>query len=115
MLTAAGYHVLVAGSGAETLAVLADPTTAAAVALVILDLSMPGLSGPQLREHIRQIAPHARVLYFSGYAFDAPDAGDAVLEKPTSEARLLGKVRETLDRPVPGPDGAGTTPAGGVS
>jgi PAS domain S-box-containing protein len=100
MLTGAGFRPLLAGSGAEALELLADPSAAAEVALVILDLSMPGLSGQALRERIREIAPRARVLYFSGYAFDAPDAADAVLEKPTTEAQLLGKVRETLDRPA---------------
>ncbi len=102
MLTGAGFKAILAASGDEALERLADPAVASEIALVILDLSMPGLSGQELRRRLREVAPHARVLYFSGYAFDAPDASDAVLEKPTTEANLLRKVRETLDRPAPG-------------
>jgi PAS domain S-box-containing protein len=101
MLTGAGFRAIVAASGDEALACLADSDLASELALVILDVSMPGLSGPELRERIRERAPLARVLYFSGYAFDAPDARDSVLEKPTTEAQLLTRVREVLDRPAP--------------
>ncbi|HEY3818070.1 MAG TPA: PAS domain S-box protein [Polyangiaceae bacterium] len=105
MLAGAGFRTVLAASGDEALERLADGALASEVALVILDVSMPGLSGKELRNRLRAVAPHARVLYFSGYAFDAPDAGDVVLEKPTTEANLLRKVRETLDRPAPRPAG----------
>jgi two-component system, cell cycle sensor histidine kinase and response regulator CckA len=97
MLTGAGFRAMVAASGDEALDLLADRKVVYELALVILDVSMPGLSGPELRERIRELAPHVRVLYFSGYSFDAPDSRDAVLEKPTTESQLLGKVREVLD------------------
>jgi hypothetical protein len=38
------------------------------------------------------------VIYFTGYAFEAADADDLVLEKPVTEEALLGKIREALDR-----------------
>lgn len=37
-------------------------------------------------------------IYFTGYAFDAPDAEDSVLEKPVTSAALLGAIRQTLAR-----------------
>jgi PAS domain S-box-containing protein len=98
MLTDAGFRVEIAASGEHALAILSDPRIASAVAVVLLDVSMPGMSGRELRARIREIAPHARVVYFTGYAFEAPDANDAVLEKPASEKRLLGTIRDVLDR-----------------
>jgi PAS domain S-box-containing protein len=98
MLKDAGFKVQIAAAGREALDLLGDPRVAAEVAAVLLDVSMPGVSGRELRARIRDVAPRARVVYFTGYAFEAPDANDAVLEKPASEKRLLGTIREVLDR-----------------
>jgi PAS domain S-box-containing protein len=98
MLTDAGFQVRSAASGNDALSLLVEPGVAAAVAVVLLDVSMPGMSGRELRARIRELAPHARVVYFTGYAFEAPDANDAVLEKPASEKRLLDAIRQVLDR-----------------
>jgi hypothetical protein len=38
------------------------------------------------------------VVYFTGYAVDAADGDDAVLEKPVTEERLLRTIRQVLDR-----------------
>jgi PAS domain S-box-containing protein len=100
MLTGAGFTAKVAGSGKEALELLAAGL-ASTVSLVLLDVSMPGMSGPELRIRIRELAPQARVIYFTGHAFDAADAEDSVLEKPTTEQRLLGAVRDALDRAAP--------------
>jgi PAS domain S-box-containing protein len=100
VLTAAGFTALLAASGNEALELIGDAAVASKIALVILDVSMPGMSGRELRSRIRELMPRARVVYFSGYAFDAPDATDSVLEKPTTEARLLTTVREALDTPA---------------
>jgi two-component system cell cycle sensor histidine kinase/response regulator CckA len=102
MLTRAGFKARLAGSGDEALRLLTDADVVSELALVILDVSMPGMSGPELRNHIRILAPHVRILYFSGYAFEAHDVDDAVLEKPATEAQFLSKVREVLDLPAQG-------------
>ncbi len=99
MLTSAGFTTKIAGSGEEALDLLADPRLASEVALLLLDVSMPGMSGRDLRKRVRELAPRARVVYFTGYAFEAADTEDAVLEKPASEKRLLDTIREVLDRP----------------
>lgn len=98
MLVSAGFKTRLAASGDEALALLGEPRVARDVRLVILDVSMPGVSGTELRRRIRELTPEVRVLYFSGYALDAPDGTDAVLDKPTTQAELLAKVREVLDR-----------------
>ena len=99
MLSSAGFTAKVASSGEEALELLGDARLASGVALVLLDVSMPGISGLALRRRVRELAPRARVVYFTGYAFEAFDSDDAVLEKPATESRILGTIREVLDRP----------------
>lgn len=88
----------VAASGQEAIDLLADSKLASEVAVVLLDVSMPGMTSRVLRSRLRELASHAKVVYFTGYAFEATDPEDTVLEKPVSEKRLLGKIREVLDR-----------------
>lgn len=97
MLGSAGYTVKTAASGSEALDLLADSAVASTIALILLDVSMPGIPGPELRRRLRGLVPRARILYFTGYAFDAVDDDDMVIEKPVTEARLLRTVREALD------------------
>jgi FixJ family two-component response regulator len=58
---------------------------------------MPGSPAHELRKRLRELVPRARIVYFTGHAFEATDADDIVLEKPVTEARLLRTVREALD------------------
>jgi PAS domain S-box-containing protein len=98
LLRDAGYAPIAAASGEEALAVLAEGHVATEVRLVILDVSMSGMPSAVLRARLRELAPQAKVIYFTGYAVDASDTGDAVLEKPATGDRLLATVREVLDR-----------------
>jgi two-component system cell cycle sensor histidine kinase/response regulator CckA len=99
VLASGGYTARGAASGSEALELLADPDFASTVALVLLDVSMPGLPRRELRSRLRELMS-APVIYFTGYALDAADADadDAVLEKPVTRERLLRTVREALDR-----------------
>jgi PAS domain S-box-containing protein len=98
MLSAAGFTVRLAASGQEAVDLLSDLSVASGVAVVLLDVSMPGMPARALRGRLRELASHARIVYFTGYAFEAVDPEDAVLEKPATESQLLGKIREVLDR-----------------
>jgi PAS domain S-box-containing protein len=97
VLRDAGLDARLAASGEEALAMLRDRVFAARVAVVLLDVSLAGASGPEVRERLRELVPRARVIYFTGQSFDAPD-DDTVLEKPLTEKRLIGALREALDR-----------------
>jgi two-component system, cell cycle sensor histidine kinase and response regulator CckA len=97
LLRSAGYVVHESASGNEALELLSDRDLAATVALVLLDVSMPGLSRHEIRSRLRDLT-NAHVVYFTGYAFEATDAQDVVLEKPVTEERLLRTIREVLDR-----------------
>jgi two-component system cell cycle sensor histidine kinase/response regulator CckA len=99
MLLSAGYTAKLAASGHEAIELLSDPRVAEQIALVLLDVSMPGMSGRALREYLRELTPRARVVYFTGYAYDAADPDDAVIQKPITARLLLETVREILDRP----------------
>ncbi len=102
ILTDAGYVVGQASSGQVALDHLADPAYASRVRLLILDVSMPGLPSHVLRQRLRELVPHARVLYFTGYALEAGDVEDPVMEKPVTRERLLATVRAVLDAPGAG-------------
>jgi CheY-like chemotaxis protein len=95
VLTDVGFDVETAGSGAEALERIADPEVATRVSVVLLDVSMPGMSGPQLRVRLRDALPHARVAFLTGHAFDA-GPGDIVLQKPITRDMLVTTLREIL-------------------
>jgi PAS domain S-box-containing protein len=105
LLRRQGYAVLSAKDGAEALR--AAQRHPGPVHLLLSDVVMPGISGPELAERLSAQRPQTRVLYMSGYAEEAVlrrqvlDPGVAFLPKPFTRARLLRKVRETLDAPVP--------------
>jgi PAS domain S-box-containing protein len=97
VLRDAGYTALAVASGEEALALLADARVTAELRLFVLDVSMPGMPSSVLRDRIRELVPRAKVLYFTGYVWDASDTGDLVLEKPVTTDRMLEAIRAVLD------------------
>ncbi len=97
-----GYRVIEAGSGVEALEALS--AAGCRIQLLLSDVIMPQMSGPDLGRKVKKICPEARILYMSGYAESSIvhrgilDAEVALLQKPFDAATLLGKVREVLDR-----------------
>jgi CheY-like chemotaxis protein len=98
LLEQGGYHVLEANNGHHALQVAQEYT--GPIHLLISDVAMPEMGGPQLAEHMAQLRPQTRVLFLSGYtdrAFEHLGApGAALLEKPFSGRGLLRKVGEIL-------------------
>jgi two-component system, cell cycle sensor histidine kinase and response regulator CckA len=94
MLEDEGFHVIVAASAPEGLAVLRDAHPR--VSLVICDVWMPGMTGTELVGQIRRRWPDVPVLYISGDVLPphAPEA--AFLEKPFARDRLLAAVRPLI-------------------
>ena len=96
-----GHTVLVAESGAD--AVDVAERHAGDIDLLLTDVVMPGMLGKEVAERVQQLCPHARVLYMSGYAQPVLaskgtlEEGVVLVEKPFSEATLLGRVRKVLD------------------
>ena len=104
-LKRAGHHVIATTSGPE--AVEVGAATAETIDLLITDVVMPGLSGPDVAEKLRLRHPQMRTLFLSGYSSHAAlsdrAAADsaAFLQKPFSINALLDKVRERLSSPRP--------------
>ncbi len=103
-LRAQGYTVIEASDGFEALE-LAE-RIAPELDLVVSDVIMPGISGPELVRRLAAVAPGARRLLVSGHAESTvlpaglTDVGAAFLPKPFTPERLARKVREVLDAPA---------------
>ena len=96
----AGYRVLEAGRAAEAIEVLT--THSGQISLVLTDVVMPGTSGPELADRIKQWTPYIPVLFTSGYT-DGEIArrgllqpGAVFLQKPFTPDALVRSVRERL-------------------
>ena len=99
-LRAHGYRVIEAADGAEALRVAGR--IGPAIDLIVTDVMMPGMSGPELLERLSAIAPQARAVLMSGHAESTvlsgePDRHTAFLPKPFTPERLARKVREVFD------------------
>jgi signal transduction histidine kinase len=100
-----GYRVLTASDGQAALALLRAEREP--IDLLVTDVVMPRMGGPQLYEALCRERRAPRVLFTSGYAArDIRDTGALdpdlpFLNKPWTISSLLGKVREVLDAPVP--------------
>jgi PAS domain S-box-containing protein len=96
-----GYEVLVVGNAEEALA-LVDKHPGR-IDLLLTDVVMPGLSGPQLADRLTARRPETRVVFMSGYP-EAQDPalgfslnGRSYLQKPFALAELAEKIRLALD------------------
>jgi CheY-like chemotaxis protein len=98
MLTMAGYTVHEAGDGMEALERL--QTMAMPPSLVLTDVLMPRMTGPQLAKQIQVMMPTLQILYMSGYAdrILEPVRGRlAFIRKPFTAKELIRKVSETMN------------------
>jgi len=101
LLERLGYRVLAAPGGAEALEAAAGHR--GEIDVLVTDVVMPQMSGPQVAEALEPLHPGIKVLYLSGYADDAVvrhgvlGAGKAFLQKPFTAAALAEKVRQVLD------------------
>jgi len=95
-LQAQGYDLVATSSPDEALALLEDRP----VELLLTDVVMPELSGPELAARARAVHPGLRVLFISGYPREsAPELVDEdFLAKPFSPEVLAARVRVALDR-----------------
>jgi signal transduction histidine kinase len=95
-----GYTVVEASNAEEAIDLMAK---GAQVQLLLTDVVMPGLSGPNLAARLLQHNPRLRVLYMSGYSEDAAAVhgtfwgGVPLLQKPFTPSQLAERVRIALD------------------
>jgi len=105
MLKKAGHRVLVAENAEQALVLKGEAKT---LDLLITDVVMPGMSGPDLAQRLQAELPALRTLFISGYSRDhvipETDAaqGIAFLAKPFTYDALIENVAALLvDYPAP--------------
>jgi PAS domain S-box-containing protein len=107
LLEAGGYTVLEAANGADAIS-LAEKHPGP-IHLLLSDVVMPGMNGPELAGKIIGGRPDTKVLYMSGHTGDALpvrellNSGAALLHKPFTGLSLATKVREVLGAAKPAP------------
>jgi CheY-like chemotaxis protein len=88
-----GYPTLDAAQGDE--AVTIASRFPAQIHLLITEMVLPQMNGPEILSRIRHVQPDIRVLNMSGYS--AEDLGQQIdIQKPFTAEELLTKVREIL-------------------
>lgn len=105
MLSSFGYRVLTSISASDALKIATEHE--GEISLLITDVIMPGMNGPELELHIREILPDIKVLYISGYTADIiANSGllkenVMLLQKPFTRVKLGRKVRAALHPDLP--------------
>jgi CheY-like chemotaxis protein len=100
VLSRQGYRVLPAASGREALDLVRR--AGGRIDVIVTDVVMPGMSGPELARALHDITPDAVVVYMSGFTGDVlnqrgVDPAEAVfLEKPFTPTSLSRIVRDAL-------------------
>jgi two-component system, cell cycle sensor histidine kinase and response regulator CckA len=104
LLAEVGYEVLEARDGQAALAIARAHS--GPLHLLLSDVVMPVMGGPELAKALLRERPDTRILYMSGYV-DSPvvdhgllDASQHLLAKPFSLEELLRAVRQVLDAPL---------------
>ena len=104
----AGFAVLAAGSGAEALALVLAQQEGRSVGVLLTDVVLPDMTGPQLAARLGDACP-ATVIYTSGHLRETA-LGDATpgefLPKPYRLDELVRRVRRAMERSR----SAGSTP-----
>jgi signal transduction histidine kinase/ActR/RegA family two-component response regulator len=101
VLARAGYNVLEARSGGEALAIAERHLDS--IDLLMTDVVMPEMGGPELAAALKSRRPALRLLYMSGYTDDSMlrhgllEGDVSFIQKPLTPDLLLRRVRETLD------------------
>jgi signal transduction histidine kinase/PAS domain-containing protein len=96
-----GYRILEAAHGGDAFLICEQGKER--IHLLLTDIVMPEMNGPELARRLRYFYPEMRVLFMSGYTDNAIlqhgllDKEMFFLQKPFSVDGLVGKVREVLD------------------
>jgi PAS domain S-box-containing protein len=103
ILSEAGYRVISATDGLDALRLAGAREP---VDLLMTDVVMPEMMGPELARRLHELSPELHVLYTSGFVPQIAethallDRSQTLLEKPFTSAELLTAVRGAIDRPA---------------
>jgi nitrogen-specific signal transduction histidine kinase/ActR/RegA family two-component response regulator len=98
-LTSAGYRAITAQDGAEALRIA--QRLGETIHLLVTDVVMPNMSGPELVKKLKRLLPDLKIVYMSGYIEQNEDCKELLekefyLQKPFSRDMLLRQVSEAL-------------------
>ena len=101
-LTSAGYRVLTAENGERALEIAEHDN---AIDILVTDVVMPRMRGPELAKRLMRLKPALKVVYVSGYLEPDETDGDFLkeaffLNKPFSREVLVNQVGEALRKRV---------------
>jgi PAS domain S-box-containing protein len=95
ILIGKGYRVIQAESGDEALAM--SRMFRGTIHLLLTDITMPRMKGPELASRLLRDRPGTRVLYMSGYNDESMTEEETILQKPFSAQTLTQTLRIILD------------------
>jgi two-component system, cell cycle sensor histidine kinase and response regulator CckA len=103
MLRNNGFGVIEAGDGSAALELVRAP--ADEIDVMLLDMTLPGVSGREILQETRQIRPNLRVILTSAYSRETVEASFAgpvefFIRKPFRLADLMGLIRDVLSRVI---------------
>jgi two-component system, cell cycle sensor histidine kinase and response regulator CckA len=105
MLRALGYRTIPARNGSEAVELFARNRDA--IDLILMDVVMPALSGPDAYSKMAALRPGIKVIFTTGYTAETAsllslvEKGAVILQKPYGLAGLSQTIRSTLDREWP--------------
>ena len=94
ILNRSGYRVLTAEDGEQAMKTFEEAQHT--IELVISDVSMPGMKGPQLVRSINSVSPSTATLLMSGTPTARADTDGVSFAKPFTRSALVTKVRDVL-------------------
>jgi len=97
-LTTCGYRVLQSACPADAIDIFEKRS--AEIDMLLSDVVMPGMSGPELNARLRELKPDLPALFITGYA-DPFSEPINVLEKPFRMKDLLDRIAQTLCKGEP--------------
>jgi len=105
-LSSLGYSIILAKDGREAVEQFA--ANSHRISLLVLDVVMPRLGGPDALEQIRQMNPAIPVIFTSGYSEESEILNSLIsrvaahlLQKPYAPRDLARKIRDLLDKATP--------------
>ncbi len=94
-LAGSGFEVVSAPDGPHALELV---KTGPPIDVVVSDVVMPGMQGPELLEAIRRVFPLIGSVLMSGYTPDSAPPNVEFLPKPFTPKDLIGVVRRTIEK-----------------
>ncbi len=91
MLEWSGYSIVEATTAAEALECVRS--TERRFVVILLDVSLPDRTGPELLPELRVLAPRSTIVLTSGRPLDDDESADGYLPKPFTREQLVGAIR----------------------